>query len=307
MPKNPEKSHASSRQGRVIAYFGSTVTVETSEGEQFTCHWRRNQCLPVVGDEVIFERELNGEGGVILEILPRKRVLMRAERQRDPKPIAANIDDLVIVMPPPPGFSANLLDQYAIAAELLGIRPVVLLNKSDLLDEAACQQMASTLACYAQVPYPVLFTSCETGAGLTELENLLAGRTAVMVGPSGVGKSSLIQRLCQDEGIRIGEVSDKGAGKHTTTATRLYPVIGGGALIDSPGVRDFTLWSVSKEEALRGFPEFKPYLTGCQFRDCSHAVEPGCSLQAAVQAGKVSRERFKTFQFLLQQANKKQK
>lgn len=300
MPKNEEKSHALPEIGRVIAYFGSTIAVETKEGAQVICHWRRNQCLPVVGDWVRFEYEATGEGGHVLGIEPRSHVLMRSQGKAEPKPIAANVDDLVIVMPPLPGFSQRHVDYYTIAATLLGIRPVLVLNKIDLMTATLRDEMNVLLSIYRRIPFPVCFVSCETGEGMAAFAEVIAGRTVVLVGPSGVGKSSLIQKLSLDEDIRIGEVSDRGAGKHTTTATRLYHTIKGGALIDSPGVRDFTLWTITPDEALRAFPEFQPYLKGCQFRDCSHRVEPGCTLQAAVREGKVSAERYQTFQLLLQ-------
>jgi ribosome biogenesis GTPase len=305
MPKMREKSHGCDEQGRVIAYFGSTVSVETAEAGVVTCHWRRNQCLPVVGDYVGFTREATGEGGIIHEILPRKTVLMRAQGRTAMKPIAANLDRLVIVMVPPPVFSQALVDSYAVAAELLGIQPVLVLNKSDLMPAADRLAFESVLSVYRGVPYPVLFTSTHTGEGMAELEGLLAHHTAALVGPSGVGKSSLIQCLSKEESIRVGDVTEKGIGKHTTTATRLYTLADGGALIDSPGVREFQLWPVTKDEVLRGFPEFKSHLIGCQFRDCSHAIEPGCAVQAALADGKISAHRYKTFQTLMQQAHKK--
>lgn len=305
MPKLGEKSHACDEQGRVIAYFGSTVSVETAPGLVVTCHWRRNQCLPVVGDYVSFVRETHGEGGVITGILPRKTVLMRAQGRTAMKPIAANLEYLLIVMVPPPVFSQALVDSYAVAAELLHIKPVLVLNKADLMTPEQRVAFEPVLAIYRSVPYPVILTSTRTGEGMPELEALLADHTVALVGPSGVGKSSLIQRLSQEASIVVGDVTEKGIGKHTTTATRLYTLAHGGALIDSPGVREFQLWPVSPAEVLRGFPEFKPYMTGCQFRDCSHAREPGCAVQAAVTDGKISAHRFKNFQALMLQANKK--
>lgn len=302
MPKKPEKSHDSLTQGRVIAYFGSTVIVETADARQVTCHWRRNQCLPVVGDEVQFLDEATGEGGVIQAILPRKTTLKRASHGGATKPIAANVDYLTIVMAPPPIFSSWLVDRYTVAAELLGIQPLLVINKVDLLEPAARAALEVTLKTYRDVPYPVFLTSTKTGEGLAALAAYFVGHTAVLVGPSGVGKSSLISQWLT-ESLRVGEVSGKGAGKHTTTATHLYPLTCGGALIDSPGVREFGLWTLRKDEVARGFPEFQRVLAdGCQFRDCSHAIEPGCAVQAAVTDGRIAPERYQTFQTLMRSA-----
>lgn len=300
MPKKPEKSHDSLTQGRVIAYFGSTVLVETSDARQVTCHWRRNQCLPVVGDEVQFLDEATGEGGVIQAILPRKTTLIRATHGGT-KPIAANVDYLTIVMAPPPIFSGWLVDRYTVAAELLGIKPLLVINKIDLLDAAARTALEASVKRYRDIPYPVFFTSTKTGEGLAALEQCFAEHTAVLVGPSGVGKSSLISHWLE-ETLRVGDVSHKGTGKHTTTATHLYPLPCGGALIDSPGVREFGLWTMAKADVARGFPEFRGLLTGCQFRDCSHAIEPGCAVQAAMASGRIAPERYDTFQTLMRLA-----
>ena len=302
MPKKTEKSHASLLKGRVVAYFGSTVTVVQPDGSDIVCHWRRNQRFPVVGDWVMYALEETGEGGVIDAVCPRTTVLMRADQGDKTKPIAANIDYLVIVMVPPPIFTADLVDSYAIAAELLGIQPILVLNKADLMSASEREAMAPVLAVYQNVPYRVFMTSSKTGEGLADLLAILAHHTAVLVGPSGVGKSSLIAKLALNDAVRVGDVSAKGIGKHTTTATRLYDLPDGGALIDSPGVREFRLWPLPAPEVLRAFPEFKAFMTGCQFRDCSHVVEPGCAVQNAVQHGKIGAERFKTFQALMQLA-----
>jgi ribosome biogenesis GTPase len=134
--------------------------------------------------------------------------------------------------------------------------------------------------------------------GLKELKAYLTHQTAVLMGPSGVGKSSIISLLTQNN-IKVQAVTPKGAGKHTTTVTRLYHLSQGGSLIDSPGVREFNLWSVSKEEILRGFKEFLKYVDQCKFRDCLHTVEPGCAIQKAVTNNKVSPERFISYQTMI--------
>lgn len=303
MPKNVEKSHASSQQGLVISYYGSTVSVETADGREIPCHLRRNQELPVVGDEVYFELEAGGASGIVKGILPRRTVLGRADNRGRMKPIAANIDVLVIVMSPPPVFSVELVDRYLAAAELLGIAPVLVINKSDLMPDDSAD-FEAVLDIYRAIPYPVVLSSVKVEGGLDQLAVLLAGRRGVLVGPSGVGKSSIIAVLSSQDWIRIGEISASGSGKHTTTASRLYHLDDGGALIDSPGVRDFQLWPLTKAEALGVFREFQDYLSGCRFRDCTHAVEPGCAVQQAVSDGRISAARYQSYQALLKQSIK---
>lgn len=298
MPKKMEKSHARDNQGLVISYYGSTVSVEIADGRVIPCHLRRNQELPVVGDEVSWLPEAEDGSGIVTGILPRRTMLARADARGRLKPIAANIDLLVIVMPPPL-LSTHLVDRYLAAAELLKIEPVIVINKADLLNESAHAALNAQVQPYRDIPYPVVLSSIRAKDGLVELKNILSGRRGALVGPSGVGKSSLITALGSDEDIRVGEVSPKGVGKHTTTATRLYHLDGGGALIDSPGVREFSLWPVTKAEILLGFREFQGHLEGCRFRNCTHAVEPDCAVQRAVADGKISPERFKSYQELL--------
>lgn len=307
MPKKQEKSHASESTGLVISYYGSTVSVEMADGRVIPCHLRRNQALPVVGDEVRWRPEKGDESGIILGILPRRTMLARGEMRASAlmmKPIAANVDALVIVMAPQQGFSHYLLDRYLVAAELLHIPPILVVNKADLLDDKARAELDGQLSVYHNVGYPVVLSSTISSDGLASLTDQLIGRRGVLVGPSGVGKSSLITALGSEEDIRVGIVTPKGGGKHTTTASRLYHLAGGGALIDSPGVREFNLWPITKAQVLLGFKEFQDCLSGCRFRDCTHAVEPGCAVQQAVADGRIHPERFKSYQELLKLAIK---
>jgi ribosome biogenesis GTPase len=303
---NMHKENALGQQGLVISYFGNSVAVEAENGQVFQCHLRRNQDLPVVGDKVCFELG-QGETGTIITIEPRRSLLARGDNRGKSKPIAANIDAIVIVMSPPPIFSEYLVDRYLIASELLHIPPILVLNKMDLLTDATRQAAMDRLLPYRHIPYPVVLSSARTQEGLHDLGLQLKDRMAVLVGPSGVGKSSIIAGLGNDLAIRVGDVSPKGAGKHTTTATRLYHLPQGGSLIDSPGVREFNLWSVNQKEVLQGFKEFQHFLEGCKFRDCLHLVEPGCAVQAATASGKISQERFKSYQELMKEANKHHK
>lgn len=289
------------QQGLVISYYGSTVAVCINKGEIIQCHLRRNQALPVVGDHVLFEyeKEEAHKKGVILDILPRKSVLERYEgRPGKMKPIAANIDIMMVVMAPPPILSEYLIDRYTIAAELLKIPVGIILNKIDLIKDNELSDVEARLLPYQNLGYPLLLSSIYRPDELNALSVFLRDQSAVLVGPSGVGKSSLIARLSGIENIPINQTTTKGIGKHTTTATRLYQLPEGGSLIDSPGVREFNLWPISQEELQRGYKELKAFTKDCKFRDCQHIAEPGCGVQMAVEAGKISRERYQNYQML---------
>lgn len=302
MTKPNMNQQAAEQSGLVISYFGSSVAVEADDGQVFQCHLRRNQELPVVGDRVRWQLDAKDNTGVILAIEPRRSILARGEAHGKSKPLAANVDRLVIVMAPPPIFSEHLVDRYLVAAELLKIQPILVINKRDLLAADALQKTEEQLMPYRHIPYPVLFTSAVTNAGLTELANELSHKTSVLMGPSGVGKSSIIGHFVNID-IPVRDVSPKGAGKHTTTATRLYHLPEGGCLIDSPGLRDFSLWQISPTDVLGGFKEFQAFLTGCRFRDCHHLAEPGCAVQAAISDGKINPLRYESYKELMKQAN----
>jgi ribosome biogenesis GTPase len=296
-----EKNHANEQLGLVISYFGNSVAVEDDNGQVFQCHLHRNQELPVVGDLVHWLRELEGNG-TITEIIPRRSLLSRGDHRGKMKPIAANIDEIFIVMAPPPLFSEYLIDRYLVAAELLQIKPVIVLNKMDLLlDDTMKDAVSTRLLPYQSIPYPVVFSSVKSKNGLDELAKYLKNKTAVLMGPSGVGKSSIIASLAEND-IKVQAVSPKGAGKHTTTATKLYHLPHGGSLIDSPGVREFNLWPITKKEVLKGFREFFQYAGDCKFRDCLHTVEPGCAVQKAGADGKVGLTRLTSYQTLIKDA-----
>ena len=288
------------QQGLVISYFGNSVAIETDERQVIQCHLRRNQDMPVVGDRVIFQSE-NKENGIVKEILPRHSFLLRGSGHGQSKIIAANIDLMVIMMAPLPVFSQYLLDRYLVAAELLNIQPLIVLNKVDLLSHDEQKQMVDIyLKPYQNISYSAILSSIYYEETLRELNSYLKNKTSVFMGPSGVGKSSIIAILTHlQESVRVQEVSKKGAGKHTTTATHLYHLEEGGDLIDSPGVREFSLWQVSEQEILAGFREFQAFLGVCKFRDCKHLSEPSCAVQEAILKGKISKERFFSYQTLM--------
>ncbi|MGE0079921.1 MAG: small ribosomal subunit biogenesis GTPase RsgA [Thiohalomonadaceae bacterium] len=283
------------RFGRVIANYGALLEVEDEAGGLQRCASRQNLGLPVVGDEVVWQAGREGLG-VVTAIRPRRSLLARPDATGEMKPLAANVDQILVVAAPLPRYDTDLINQYLVAAEATGIRPVIVLNKIDLLDADIRAQLDADLAPYAAVGYRLIRASTVARHGLDELVIELRGRTSVFVGQSGVGKSSLVNALIPEAAVRVGELTEAAHGRHTTSAARLYPLDGGGAIIDSPGVRAFRLWAMTREQLAHGFPEFRPFLGHCRFRDCRHEAEPGCALRAAVEEGKASAKRLASFQ-----------
>jgi len=283
------------QQGRVITRFGSSVDVEDADGVIHRCLLRQNLPSLVCGDRVVWQAGPE-HTGVVVALMPRQTLLARPDAHNQPKPVAANISQILIVAAPLPALDLDLVNRYLVAAELTDIPPALIVNKVDLLDDKAFAKLRQRLAVYSRIGYPVLYASTKRAEGLDELRSQLKDRTSIFVGQSGVGKSSLIQALLPHHDLRIGALSEgSGLGRHTTTATVLYHFPEGGDLIDSPGVRDFGLGRVTAAQVAEGFAEFRPFLGRCRFNDCRHTVEPGCALQAAVEHGDIDPARFDSF------------
>ena len=206
---------------------------------------------------------------------------------------------MIIVFAPKPEPSADLINKYLAAAELLQITPLIVLNKKDLLPKI--DPIHEWLAIYRSLGYPVIETSMETIDSIHLLQTRLENQTSIFLGQSGVGKSSLVSAFMPKQAIRIGELSEAtGFGRHTTSTARLYHIPTGGDLIDSPGVRNFTLWDITSTELLKGFIECKPYIAQCKFNDCTHLHEPGCAILRLYETKGISDMRFTSLQTILQ-------
>lgn len=297
-------------EGIVISRFGKRADIEPANpatpGEIVRCRLRATIDNPVTGDTVVWRRqppEAEGMpgGGIIVARLPRRSELKRPDNYGKLKVIAANIDNVVIVLAPLPAPSSMLLDRYIAACEASNLPPMLLLNKSDLIDVPGYAEADRLAALYEKVGYRVLRCSSREAHGLDALSGALCGHTSVFIGQSGVGKSSLVNALLPGTALETREVSDSsGLGQHTTTAARLFhlPDFGGepgGNLVDSPGVREFNLWHVNEEELEASFIDFRPYRGNCRFRDCRHLREPSCALREAVARGELAAERLDNF------------
>lgn len=291
------------QEGLVIAHFGVQVEIEALEpelqGQHYRCYIRANLPALVTGDRVIW-RPANQGAGVIVAQLPRHSELCRPDMRGQLKPVASNVDQIVIVFAPLPEPHANLIDRYLVAASHAGIKPLLLLNKADLLDGEHGGKARELLSVYKKLGYAILDVSAEAGDGLDQLQELLKDKISVFVGQSGVGKSSLVNRLLPEAQMAVGALSElTHKGTHTTTTARLFHFDSGGSLIDSPGIREFGLAHVDPADVEAGFIEFAEFLGHCRFRDCSHEHEPGCALLEAVADDKISEPRLDSFRMLL--------
>lgn len=291
------------QEGLVIAHFGVQVEIEALEpelqGQHYRCYIRANLPALVTGDRVIW-RPANQGAGVIVAQLPRHSELCRPDMRGQLKPVASNVDQIVIVFAPLPEPHANLIDRYLVAASHAAIKPLLLLNKADLLDGEHGGKARELLSVYKKLGYAILDVSAEAGDGLDQLQELLKDKISVFVGQSGVGKSSLVNRLLPEAQMAVGALSElTHKGTHTTTTARLFHFDSGGSLIDSPGIREFGLAHVDPADVEAGFIEFAEFLGHCRFRDCSHEHEPGCALLKAVADDKISEPRLDSFRMLL--------
>lgn len=292
--RHPNEACADSftADGLVITRHGRHALIENQSGIRVHCAIRPNLESLVAGDRVVWASEGHNQG-VVISHYPRQSILGRPDKHGQLRPVAANITQLVIVVAPKPTISWVLLDSYLVMAEYLNLQPCILLNKTDL----ACEQLREELQQYATLGYPLLFTSHTDKSDLS-LQKMCDTHVSVFVGQSGVGKSSLIGRILPDQASKIQTAAisiTSELGCHTTSNSRLYHIPTGGALIDSPGVREFGLWHMPATDIAKGYREFRPYLSNCKFRNCNHQNTPGCALLDAIKNNLISNNRYKNY------------
>jgi ribosome biogenesis GTPase len=296
----PDVDAATWHPGRVLAVHGLTSVVENQQGEQFKCATRRllktlstdQRHVVAAGDRVWFRPAPDHEG-IIERVEPRHGVLSRTSRGRQHM-IVTNVDQLLIVgSAAEPYLKPNLIDRFLISAHKGQLRPLVCINKIDLIDPTSLQPLVGV---YRQMGYELVLVSAKTGLGIDRLRKMLRGQSTVVSGQSGVGKSSLLNALDDTLDLRVGQVSEESQkGKHTTTTARLLPLSFGGYVVDTPGIRQFQLWDVTPEEVGGYFRDLRPYINHCRYPDCTHTHETDCAVKDAVADGRLDARRYESY------------
>ncbi|MEO7726825.1 MAG: ribosome small subunit-dependent GTPase A [Burkholderiales bacterium] len=299
MRASTRKPKAPRQNGIVVASYGRQFTVELESAALIACVTRGKRTDIACGDRVAIAMTAPDQG-VIETTAPRASLFYRSDIQRE-KLIAANVTQIVIVLAAAPPWHPELLDRCLAAAEEAGIPALLALNKMDLPAAAAARQ---ALERYSALGYEVLPLAAKID--IAPLRARLAGHTSVLVGQSGMGKSTIINRLLPDAAARVGELSAAlGGGRHTTTHARLYHLDAASHIIDSPGLQEFGLVHVTPENLAHAFIEFRPHLGNCKFNDCKHLTEPGCAITAAVERCEIDAHRVESYRKLVMQLMKK--
>jgi ribosome biogenesis GTPase len=292
-----------STEALVLVSYGAHGVVQTDDGQRLDCKFRRKVGRPWCGDRVRII-QADADTWMVEEIFPRRNRFLRGDPKGRKHAVAANLDRVLVIIASRPLPSQDLLDRYLVAVHSLDIEPVIVHNKVELPFDAT-EAGAATLGRleeYRQLGYTVIRTSCKGEPGVAELAQAAAEGTSILVGQSGVGKSSLARLLLPDIDIQVGDLSRAtGKGTHTTTTTMLYQLPGGGRLIDSPGVWEYGLWTLENQEISHGFREFSEPSQSCRFNDCLHRSEPNCGVKEALEAGKIQAWRYQSYLRLLTQ------
>jgi ribosome biogenesis GTPase / thiamine phosphate phosphatase len=293
-------------RGLVVRIKGAAFFVETGSGEircslrgRFRLGSSPEEVLPVVGDAVSVGIERGGgvPQGVIVELEARRSILARTDpsQRMGYRILGANMDQTILVFAvKEPEMNLRLLDRMLVSAACGSMDALICVNKMDLADSRS--GIDEALAPYRRMGYACVRTSARTGEGIEELAAALAGKLSIFTGPSGSGKSSIVSRVQPGLELAVGSVSSRtGKGTHTTSHFEIHPLAGGGYLGDTPGVREFGIWGVSKERLAGFFRDFAPFGDGCRFSSCSHSHEPDCAVKAAVERGDIARERYESY------------
>lgn len=322
-----------STTARVISHHGRELFAETDDGKRVKCKIRQNLGEIACGDYVVIQQanpshtsisdpidnhannstshndvsHNDDSHNVVVAIKERTNLLQKTGFAGATKPVAANIGQIVIVTSASPLPNPYLVDRYLTAAENLPAKAVIIINKSDLITHDNRQMITDIMTRYEKIGYTVLTSSVKQKKGIADILSALSNTTSILVGLSGVGKSSIVKALLPKETIKIGDTSQAtGEGKHTTTVSALYHLENNGIIIDSPGVRDFTPINNSVHEITHGFIDIRKFNGTCKFSNCSHHNEPGCALRNAVDQGVLDEQRFRNYLRLVQEFSNSQ-
>ncbi len=296
----PDVDRSVCRLGRVLRVQGLLSLVRDDAGTMFQCATRRllktlstDQRHVVAAGDIVWFRPEGEEQGIIERVEPRRGVVSRTSRGRQ-HVLVTNVDQLMIITSAAePRLKPNLIDRLLVTAEKSGIRPIICVNKIDLVDPA---ELMPLVGVYAQLGYDVVFTSATTGLGVDRLREQLAGAQSVVTGQSGVGKTSLLNAVEPGLHLRVQAVSEETQkGKHTTTTAELIPLSMGGYVVDTPGIRQFQLWDVIPEEVAGFYRDLRPYVSRCRFPNCTHTHEDHCAVKDAVADGWIDTRRYESY------------
>lgn len=289
--------------GRVLSVGGLVSEVQTENGRVYRCATRRllktlstdQRHVVAAGDRVTI-RPSGPDEGIIERVEPRRGIICRTSRGRQ-QVIVANVDQMLIVTSAAePRLKPSLIDRLLVTAEKSGIQPVICINKIDLIDPAHLQPLVGV---YGQMGYMVLLLSAETGFGVRRLHQITGNKETVVVGQSGVGKSSLLNAIEPGLDLRVRTISaETEKGRHTTTAAKLIPLSMGGFIVDTPGIRQFQLWDIIPEEMAGFYRDIRPYVSKCKFPDCTHLHEAECAVKDAVADYRIDARRYESYCYL---------
>jgi ribosome biogenesis GTPase len=282
-------------EARVIAVFGRDVLVRDAEGKESRARVRGRRLAVVCGDDVLCELDAAHDELNVAEARPRRTALYRSNLKGMAEPVVANVSRLFVVLAPKPAPDFFVVDRYLSAATSAGIAGMLVLNKRDLPTSA---EMQAELGAYARADIETISCSARSGEGVQELIDRCANQVAVLVGQSGVGKSSLVRRLIPGAAVEVGDLVREEEGRHTTTTSRLFDLENRGQLIDSPGVRDFAPAIERLDVRDMGFVEVARLAPGCRFQDCLHMREPNCAVRTAAESGALHARRYESYRRL---------